>query len=76
MTYKLTVQPEQTEPKYRRADSFMEIGDLAITESGDVFLRMYDGFVVLNNPQHTYSPGCGIHVKPLPSGTQVVLTVK
>lgn len=60
----------------------MKVGDVAIILSkasgylGHFLLRAYNGFIDLNDPQHTWEKGVFLEVKPVPKGTKIVLTVK
>jgi hypothetical protein len=75
VNYKLSVNAVEQEG-WQRADSFMEVGNIAMEQNGAIILRTYDQFVELNAPNRTYTGICELLARRFKSGTKIQIIIK
>ena len=67
-------QPNQYYPTIAK---LMKVGQMArlleVPYEGHIILRIYEGFVDLNNPMSTWGEGATLKVELLPPGYQIIL---
>jgi len=80
MSYTVKINPEQKKKvllaKDTKIGDIMKIVDGTDSRKGTILLNIFTGFVDVCNPIHTYCKECPFEVELLPSGTEIVLTVK